>query len=394
MKFEIHTIRDMQLNHEKNRQIKGKSTKIAAAFIQNKPNLKNNKIGVSSFQKSKYEILPAWRGKKQTQFKPNPNPIPKRPKLNANPFNKMIYKNFILLAGQKTEPIQTQNKPNFATSKFGHLKSLKLKPIMLLSLSCANFQNETETIFGGNTMKNQVKALMCIAVVLLCGNSLAKAAGPLEFRNLFNGRDLSGWVNVNTADDTWSVRDGMIVCSGHPIGVMRTDRQYENFVLHIEWRHMEAGGNSGVFIWSEGTVPEGRQLPKGLEVQMLELDWVNQHKRKDGTLPPIAYVHGEVFGVGINTVPDNPRGSRSKSIENRCKGKGQWNTYDIVCVDGTVKLAVNGKFVNGISKASVKKGYICLESEGAEIHFRNIKILELPPGITNSENTAPVVKDK
>ena len=242
-------------------------------------------------------------------------------------------------------------------------------------------------------MKNQVKTLICITIVILCANSLARAAGPLEFRKLFNGRDLSGWVNVNTAEDTWSVRDGMIVCTGHPIGVMRTDRQYENFVLHIEWRHMEAGGNSGVFIWSQGTVPEGRRLPKGLEVQMLELDWVNQHKRKDGTLPPIAYVHGEVFGAGgLKTVPDNPRGSRSKSIENRCKGKGQWNTYVVVCVDGTVKLSVNGKFVNGISKASVKKGYICLESEGAEIHFRNIRIMELPPGITNAENTAPVVK--
>jgi len=242
-------------------------------------------------------------------------------------------------------------------------------------------------------MKNQVKVLMCIIVVLLCGNSLARDAEPLEFRNLFNGRDLSGWVNVNTDKDTWSVRGSKIICSGQPIGVMRTEKQYENFVLHIEWRHMEAGGNSGVFIWSEGTVPEGRQLPKGLEVQMLELDWVNQHKGKDGTLPPIAYVHGEVFGAGgLKTVPDNPRGSRSKSIENRCKGKGQWNTYVVVCVDGTVKLSVNGKFVNGISKASVKKGYICLESEGAEIHFRNIRIMELPPGITNAENTAPVVK--
>ena len=244
-------------------------------------------------------------------------------------------------------------------------------------------------------MKKQARTLICIAVVLLCGVCYARGAEPLQFRELFNGKDLSGWVNVNTAEDTWSVRDGMLVCTGHPIGVMRTERQYENFILHIEWRHMEAGGNSGTFIWSEGTVPAGKRLPKGLEVQMLELDWVKLHKRKDGTLPPIAYVHGEVFGAnGLKTIPDNPRGSRSKSIENRCKGKGQWNTYVVVAVDGVVKLSVNGKFVNGISKASVKKGYICLESEGAEIHLRNIKIMELPPGITSAENTAPVVRDK
>jgi len=244
-------------------------------------------------------------------------------------------------------------------------------------------------------MRTLVKVLILIAVVLQCGQSPARAAKPMQFRELFNGKDLSGWVNVNTDKDTWFVRDGLLVCTGHPIGVMRSDKQYENFILHIEWMHMEAGGNSGTFLWSGGTVPAGKQLPKGLEVQMLELDWVKLHKRDDGTLPPIAYVHGEVFGAnGLETVPDNPRGSRSKSIENRCKGKGQWNTYDVVAVDGVVKLSVNGKFVNGISKASVKKGYICLESEGAEIHFRNIKIMELPPGITNAEQTAPVVKDK
>ena len=241
-------------------------------------------------------------------------------------------------------------------------------------------------------MKNHAIGLTRIALVLLCGLCQARAAEPPQFRDLFNGKDLSGWVNVNTDKDTWTVRDGLLVCSGRPIGVMRTEKQYENFILHIEWRHIEAGGNSGVFAWSDGSVHEGRRLPRGLEVQMLELEWVNLHKQKDGTLPPVAYVHGELFGAGgMTATPDNPRGSRSKSLENRCKGKGQWNEYDVVCVDGVVKLSVNGKFVNGLSRASIKKGYLCLESEGAEIHFRNIRIMELPPGVTTAEQTAPVV---
>jgi len=232
-------------------------------------------------------------------------------------------------------------------------------------------------------------------IAITCGTQQMRAAEHFQFCDLFNGKDLSGWVNVNTHKDTWTVRDGLLVCSGQPIGVMRTERQFENFLLHIEWRHMESGGNSGVFAWSEGTVPEGRRLPKGLEVQILELDWVKLHKKKDGTLPPIAYVHGELFGAnGLKTTPDNPRGSRSKSIENRCKGKGEWNVYHVVFVDGTVKLSVNGKFVNGVSKSSVKKGYLCLESEGAEIHFRNIKIMELPPGVTTAEQIAPIVKER
>ena len=47
----------------------------------------------------------------------------------------------------------------------------------------------------------------------------------------------------------------------------------------------------------------------------------------------------------------------------------------------TIKLSVNGKFVNGITRSTQKKGYFCLESEGGEIHFRNMRILELPPGV-------------
>lgn len=186
------------------------------------------------------------------------------------------------------------------------------------------------------------------------------------------------WVNVNTDPDTWKRSKELLICTGKPIGVMRSEKQYENFILQVEWRHMEAGGNSGVFVWSDAKPDEESRLPGGVEVQMLELDWVNQNVR-DGVTPPIAYVHGELFGVGgVETIPDNPRGTRSKSVENRCKGKGEWNSYTVVCVDGVIKLSVNGKFVNGISKSTAKKGYLCLESEGAEIHFRNLRITALP----------------
>lgn len=237
------------------------------------------------------------------------------------------------------------------------------------------------------------KSMFYCGVFLLSWGVTLSADPPFQYKDLFNGQDLSGWVDVNTSEETWRVEDGLLICSGHPIGVMRSKKQYENFLLHVEWRHMEPGGNSGIFAWSEGTVPEGKRLPKGLEIQMLELDWPKLHPYEDGSLPPVAYVHGELFGAnGLTAKPDNPRGNRSKSLENRCKPRGEWNTYDVVCVDGVVKLAVNGKFVNGVSHSSVKKGYLCLESEGAEIHFRKIQIMELPPGIITEEETAPVVK--
>lgn len=242
-----------------------------------------------------------------------------------------------------------------------------LKLIMLCVLQISILQSqETQVVFGTETSINE----------LLEEGSKKQ---PIN------------WINVNTEPDTWRTENELLICKGLPIGVMRSEKQYENFILKVEWRHMEAGGNSGVFVWSDAKPDPKSDLPGGVEVQMLELDWVNLNKR-DGKTPPIAYVHGELFGVGgVETDADNPRGRRSKSIENRALGKEEWNSYTVVCVDGTIKLSVNGKFVNGISNSTIKKGYLCLESEGAEIHFRNLQIIELPPGVTSKEQMVETI---
>ncbi|VAX40343.1 conserved hypothetical protein-putative membrane lipoprotein [hydrothermal vent metagenome] len=240
-------------------------------------------------------------------------------------------------------------------------------------------------------MNNKPLSVIVFVLFFVGADISLQAEDNLKFVDLFNGKDLTGWIDVTTLKKTWSVKDGELICSGHPIGVMRSEKQYENFILQIEWKHMEAGGNSGIFVWSEGKTKNGRPLPKGMEVQMLELDWVKKH-------PDIkqveTYVSGELFGAGgMTSIPDNPnpRKGRSHSLEMRCKGKGEWNKYIVVCVDGVVKLSVNGKMVNGVRNASTKKGYLCLESEGSEIHFRDIRIMELPAGITSKKQTAEIV---
>lgn len=210
------------------------------------------------------------------------------------------------------------------------------------------------------------------------------------FKKLFNGRDLSNFVDVNTSEDTWRVEDGILKCSGLPIGVMRTEKQYENFILDIEWKFMEEGGNSGVFVWADGEPYEDNPFPTGMEVQMLDPEWAVINER------PEEYVHGHLFPVmGLEgTTPDNPseiRG-RSKALENRMNNTFQWNRYIIVCVDGTLKLSINGKFVNGIRSSQRKKGYICPESEGAEIHFRKMDIMELPGSVISDNEIAPEVE--
>jgi hypothetical protein len=73
----------------------------------------------------------------------------------------------------------------------------------------------------------------CLASLSLClflATLQVRSEEAAKFQDLFNGRDLTGWVDVNTSPATWSVKDGLLVCTGLPIGVMRSEKQYENFI--------------------------------------------------------------------------------------------------------------------------------------------------------------------
>ena len=214
---------------------------------------------------------------------------------------------------------------------------------------------------------------------------LSAASSSDGFVPLFDGKTLEGWHQVNCAKETFTVRDGMIVCTGKPTGVLRSDKQYENFIFEVEWRHMKPKGNAGIFVWSEGISAPGVPFARSIEVQVLE----NEYGRGDWFT-----THGDIFPIhGSTMVPDNPRkGSRSFPTEERSLPAGKWNKYVIVCVDGSVKLSVNGKFVNGGSECHYRKGYLCLESEGSECHFRNLRLYELPPSGADKTNTAPLVE--
>ncbi len=91
------------------------------------------------------------------------------------------------------------------------------------------------------------------------------------FVPLFNGRDLSGWKAVNTAPSTWSFNDeGYLVCSGKPVGEIRTERMYQNFILEIEWRHLVPKATRGSFVWADDITAKGQPFHRGVEVQVLE----------------------------------------------------------------------------------------------------------------------------
>jgi hypothetical protein len=207
-----------------------------------------------------------------------------------------------------------------------------------------------------------------------------------EFRQLFNGNDLSGWKQVNCASSTFTVRDGMIVCTGIPTGVLRTDRQYENFILELNYLHVRPKGNAGLFVWSEPMPVVGEPFTRAIEIQIL-----------DGRNSETYTSHGDVFAIqGASFIPDrpHPRGwMRCLPSERRARPAGQWNHYRVTCRDGAVTLAVNGKAVSGGSESSLRKGYICLESEGSEVHFKDIRIKELPTSNPKPEQIATVAEE-
>jgi hypothetical protein len=229
------------------------------------------------------------------------------------------------------------------------------------------------------TRNRLLAGLGLVLIVILSATPAVRA--DEEFHPLFNGKDLAGWVPVNLAPETFTVRDGMIVSTGKPKGILRTERPYENFILELEYRHMVPKGNAGLFIWSDALPAVGKPFSRSIEVQIL-----------DGINNDVATSHGDVFAIqGATMRPDRPHPKgwmRSLPSERRARPAPEWNQYRVTCKDGTITLAVNGKEVSGGSECVPRKGYICLEAEGSECHFRNIRLHELPASNPSTEQTA------
>jgi hypothetical protein len=238
------------------------------------------------------------------------------------------------------------------------------------------------------------RCLFAAALVALCASLVPaedkKPDAPKDdgFRPLFNEKNLDGWVNVNCHPGTFFVKGEEIITTGTPTGFLRTDRQYENFVLEFDWMHVEKvkPANSGLFVWGDPLPAVGTPYTRGIEVQVLinypDVGWATNH--------------GDIFSIwGAKCVPDRPHPKgyeRCLPSENRVKGGGEWNHYKVTANDGVIKLEVNGKEVSGVSKCNPRKGYLALESEGAECHFKNIRIKELPSTNPKPEEVAKVAE--
>ena len=196
------------------------------------------------------------------------------------------------------------------------------------------------------------------------------------------------FVNVNCNENTWSFeKHGLIKCTGKPTGVIRTRKMVTNLELVVQWRHLRNAGNSGVFLWATPesikklAAGKGR-LPAGIEVQILDLGYAEHYKKRHKKPADWFTSHGDVFSTGGARIdpfpPVGPKGRRSFPTKNLSKGVGQWNHYYVRAINGEVRLWVNGEEVSGGTNSKPATGYLCLESEGAPIEFKGLRIRELP----------------
>lgn len=240
---------------------------------------------------------------------------------------------------------------------------------------------------------NYLLGLAALAILLVSQCSLAGDESS-ELRKAFVDGGGPGWrtltiddfVNVNCDADTWSGKNGMIHCKGTPIGVARLHKLVKNFELVLEWRHLKSAGNSGVFVWvtpeSLAKLNEHARLPSGIEVQVLDHGYLTNYERETGKKADWFTTNGDVFSVGTSSMkpfpPNSPDGRRSFPRKNLSKGVGEWNHYYVRGINGEVRLWVNGEEVSGGSDCHPAAGYLCLESEGSPIDFKNLRIRELP----------------
>lgn len=217
-----------------------------------------------------------------------------------------------------------------------------------------------------------------------------------KWANLFTGNLEDNWTgmsmsikakHLSTTPNPERPGEYILHIARGPTGVIRSMNAYENFVLEYEWRHLteapSAGGgkgtsgNSGVLVRHSAFPAVGGPFPReGFEIQVCNLgngSWYTSH--------------GDIFTLpgSISKAIADPRfgysdscGIRSMPVVFNGSKTGEWNRIRLTCMDGLIQNEVNGKLVSTLHRVSPRKGYMSIESEGAPVEFRAMRILELP----------------
>lgn len=210
--------------------------------------------------------------------------------------------------------------------------------------------------------RKEIQTLLLLWILtFISGNSQ-----PQSFQRkiaLFNGKDLSNWtfhLKDSSIDpkNVFKTVDGLIKISGNPFGYMRTIEKYSDYRLHVEWRYPIEASNSGVFVHA--------QLPDTIWLKCFEC------QLKAGNAGDFVCMNGSMM-------------KEQSSAENRVVKKmsnsselpvGEWNVMEITCINNSIEVVVNGILQNKGTEISMNNGYICLQSEGKDIEFRNVYLLK------------------
>jgi len=208
----------------------------------------------------------------------------------------------------------------------------------------------------------------CFGLALaLAGNSQAQDPGtsiaPTNHIELFNGKDLTGWKFIartnGDSSQTWTVTNGVIHCTGKPAGYVRTEKNYRDCKLTVEWRFVKVApkaDNTGVLVhigepdkvWPRCIQCQG-QLGKQGDLFMMSGADCREHQGMQGDRLPM----------------------RGPSNE---KPAGEWNICEMVCARNAVKAYFNGKLMNEATECNISSGRIGFQSEGAEFEIRRVSL--------------------
>ena len=230
---------------------------------------------------------------------------------------------------------------------------------------------------------SSLRPSLLLASCLVGLSTLASAGAPPQAIALFNGKDLTGWTHVLadpnvTMEDVWSVKDGVLVCKGEPLGFIQTAAEYTSFQLLVEWRWAKGAAarlgkppNSGVLMRVNG---DPKPIPRAIEAQLrsgnagdvygfwgMQIDGDPARLRQRKGDPML----GDMVGVTSSAPAEKP--------------EGEWNVYEITLDGPSMTVLVNGTKVNEAKGATVLPGRIGLQSEGGEIHFRRVELTPLGP---------------
>jgi len=228
--------------------------------------------------------------------------------------------------------------------------------------------------------RNYVVILTIIAALLvlsgcadLCGKG-ASRSGQIE---LFNGKNFDGWYTVlktkgvnKDPEGIFKVEDGLIHILGKEFGYLCTKKEYENYRLVVEFKwgekkfapRLNAKRDSGI-LYHFPADKRDEVWPYCIECQVQEGDC------------------GDFYLVGPAITANGQRFTkkyyRIRKTANAERPSGQWNTMEVIADGLKCTHIVNGVVVNEATDASVHKGKILLQSEGAEVYYRKVTLIPL-----------------